>query len=205
MRTHQLENDPCVVIKLDIEPLINTPKIVPNGVPTPPLNRVPPMTDAEMASISSPLACSTKPEQLFRQNRNPPHPAKSPFMPDAGNFPVLCLLRHCSTYHQDHRLRPCGQDLPLQLGRLPQDRRWHDDPRRGGADRGPEGPGCRRGGLGLLYRCDPADRGVQRGNSAGAQGTLYQDAAAEAPQSGKWVNNKKDPPTGLPEDLLFSG
>lgn len=125
--------------------------------------------------------------------------------PDAGNLPVLCLLRHCSTYHQDHRLRPCGQDLPLQLGRLPQDRRWHDDPRRGGADRGPEGPGCRRGGLGLLYRCDPADRGVQCGNSAGAEGTLYQDAAAEAPQSGKWVNNKKDPPTGLPEDLLFSG
>ena len=98
-----------------------------------------------------------------------------------------------------------GQDLPLQLGRLPQDRRWHDDPRRGGTDRGPEGPGCRRGGLGLLYRCDPADRGVQRGNAAGAEGTLYQDAAAEAPQSGKWVNNKKDPPTGLPEDLLFSG
>ena len=86
MRTHQLESDPCVVIKLDIEPLINTPKIVPNGVPTPPLNKVPPMTDAEMASISSPLACSTKPEQLFRQNRNPPHPAKTPFRRYALNF-----------------------------------------------------------------------------------------------------------------------
>ena len=40
IRTHQLESEPCVVIRLEIVPLINTPNIVPNGVPTPPLNSV---------------------------------------------------------------------------------------------------------------------------------------------------------------------
>ena len=78
IRTHQLESVPCVVIRLEIVPLINTPKTVPNGVPTPPLNSVPPITEAEIASISRPLACSTNPEQLFKQKRNPPHPASSP-------------------------------------------------------------------------------------------------------------------------------
>ena len=69
IRTHQLESVPCVVIRLEIVPLINTPKTVPNGVPTPPLNSVPPITEAEIASISRPLACSTNPEQLFKQKR----------------------------------------------------------------------------------------------------------------------------------------
>ncbi len=54
---------------------------------------------------------------------------------------VLRLLRRCGTDHQDHRLRSGGQGLPLQLGRLPQGRRRYDDPRRGGTDRGTEGPG----------------------------------------------------------------
>jgi len=71
IRTHQLESVPCVVIRLEIVPLINTPKTVPNGVPTPPLNSVTPITEAEIASISRPLACSTNPEQLFKQKRNP--------------------------------------------------------------------------------------------------------------------------------------
>ena len=57
IRTHQLESEPCVVIRLEIVPLINTPNIVPNGVPTPPLNSVPPITEAEIASISRPFAC----------------------------------------------------------------------------------------------------------------------------------------------------
>lgn len=76
--THQLDSVPCVVIRLEIVPLISTPKSVPKGVPTPPLNKVPPITAEEIASISSPFACSTKPEQLFRQNRNPPSPARKP-------------------------------------------------------------------------------------------------------------------------------
>ena len=78
IRTHQLDSVPWVVIRLDMVPLISTPNTVPNGVPTPPLSSVPPMTDAEIASISRPLACSTNPEQLFRQNRKPPHPARKP-------------------------------------------------------------------------------------------------------------------------------
>lgn len=89
IRTHQLESVPCVVIRLEIVPLISTPNTVPNGVPTPPLNNVPPITEAEIASISSPLACSTNPEQLFRQKRNPPHPARRPSSTYALNFVFL--------------------------------------------------------------------------------------------------------------------
>lgn len=55
IRTHQLESVPCVVIRLEIVPLISTPNRVPNGVPTPPLSSVPPITAAEIASISRPL------------------------------------------------------------------------------------------------------------------------------------------------------
>ena len=58
IRTHQLDSVPWVVIRLDMVPLISTPNTVPNGVPTPPLSSVPPMTDAEIASISRPLALS---------------------------------------------------------------------------------------------------------------------------------------------------
>ena len=39
---------------------------------------VPPITAAEIASISKPFACSTNPAQLFKQNKNPPKPAKRP-------------------------------------------------------------------------------------------------------------------------------
>ena len=103
IRTHQLESVPCVVIRLEIVPLINTPKTVPNGVPTPPLNSVPPITGAEIASISRPLACSTNPEQLFKQKRNPPHPASSPSRTYALNFvfftfnPIIIALDRKST------------------------------------------------------------------------------------------------------------
>ena len=78
IRTHQLERVPCVVIRLEIVPLINTPKSVPITVPTPPLKSVPPITADAIASISRPFACSTKPAQLFRQKRKPPRPAKKP-------------------------------------------------------------------------------------------------------------------------------
>lgn len=76
--THQLDKVPCVVIRLEIVPLISTPNNVPVAVPTPPLKRVPPITAEEIASISRPLACSTNPAQLFKQNRNPPKPDKKP-------------------------------------------------------------------------------------------------------------------------------
>ena len=90
--THQLDSVPWVVIKLDMEPLINTPNSVPNGVPTPPLSRVPPITADEMASISSPFACSTNPAQLLRQKRNPPMPAKSPFNIYAHSLVLRTLI-----------------------------------------------------------------------------------------------------------------
>mgnify|MGYP002982480872 CR=1 FL=1 len=51
---------------------------VPIGVPTPPERSVPPITAEEIASISRPFACSTKPAQLFKQNRKPPSPARKP-------------------------------------------------------------------------------------------------------------------------------
>ena len=91
----------------------------------------------------------------------------------------------CGADHQDHRLRSGCKGLPLQLGRLPEGRRRYDDPRRGGTDRGTEGLGHRCGRPGLLYRCDPADRGVQRGYPAGTQGHVHQASACAASQSGK--------------------
>ena len=66
------------VIRLEIVPLISTPNKEPIGVPTPPERSVPPITAEEIASISRPFACSTKPAQLFKQNRNPPRPARKP-------------------------------------------------------------------------------------------------------------------------------
>ena len=105
--------------------------------------------------------------------------------PDPGDFTLLRLLRGCGTDHQDHRLRSGSKDLPLQLGRFPEGRRRYDDPRRGGTDRGTEGLGHRCGRPGLLYRCDPADRGVQRGYPAGTQGHVHQASACAASQSGK--------------------
>ena len=56
--------------------------------------------------------------------------------------------------------------------------------RRGGTDRGPEGPRSGRGGPRLLHGGHPADRGLLGGNAAGAEAPLHQ-APAEAPsQSG---------------------
>ena len=102
-----------------------------------------------------------------------------------GDLTVLRLLCGCGADHQDHRLRSGCKGLPLQLGRFPEGRRWYDDPRRGGTDRGTEGLGHRRSRPGLLYRCDPADRGVQRGYPAGTQGHVHQASACAASQSGK--------------------
>ena len=76
--THQEESVPWKVIKDSMVPLIKTPKRLPITFPTPPVRRVPPITEDAMASISNPLACSTKPEHVFIQNRRPPSPARNP-------------------------------------------------------------------------------------------------------------------------------
>lgn len=78
IRTHQLERVPCVVIRLEIVPLINTPKSVPITVPTPPLKSVPPITADAIDPFQDLLPAHTKPAQLFRQKRKPPRPAKKP-------------------------------------------------------------------------------------------------------------------------------
>lgn len=110
IRTHQLESVPCVVIRLEMVPFISTPKMVPNGVPTPPLRSVPPITADEMASISSPFACSTNPAQLFKQNKNPPQPAKIPSKIYAFSFvfftsrPIIMAL--CAFPPTAYTLRP---------------------------------------------------------------------------------------------------
>ena len=75
---HQLESVPWKRIKLSIVALIKTPKKVPTTVPTPPVSIVPPITADEIAPISNPRACSTKPEVVFRQNTSPPSDAKNP-------------------------------------------------------------------------------------------------------------------------------
>ena len=58
--------------KLLITPKIMLPIIAPTTLAFPPFKDVPPITAAAIASISRPFACSTKPAQLFRQNRKPP-------------------------------------------------------------------------------------------------------------------------------------
>ena len=64
----------------------------------------------------------------------------------------------------------CG--LALQLAGLPQGGRRHDDPRRGGPHRGPEGPRGRCGGLRLLHRRHPAHRRVLYRDAAGTEGAV---------------------------------
>ena len=71
---HQEDSVPWKLIKVSIVPLINTPNKLPNTLPTPPLNSVPPITAEAIASISKPFACSTNPEQVFRQNKNQNYP-----------------------------------------------------------------------------------------------------------------------------------
>ena len=122
---------------------------------------------------------------------------------------IVRLLCGCGTDHQDHRLRSGSKVLPLQLGRFLEGRCRHDDPRRGGTDRGTEGSGYRRGRSGLLYRRDPADRGVQRGYPAGTQGDVHQASACAASQSGK-LNQEFDfhiwgseTPAGVLEPLFI--
>ena len=109
--------------------------------------------------------------------------------PDAGNFPVLHLLCSGGPADQDHRLRSGGQSLPLQLGRFPQGRCRHDDPRRGRPDRGPEGAGDQRCRSRLFHGGHPADRGVQRCHAACAEGVVYQDAACGASERGTGVKD----------------
>ena len=58
--------------------LISTPNKVPNTFPTPPVRRVPPITEEAMASISKPFACSTKPPSVFKQNKILPTPQRKP-------------------------------------------------------------------------------------------------------------------------------
>ena len=70
----QLESSfPFVMTRALIVPVINTPTSVPHTFPTPPVRRVPPITAAAMASISSPFACCTYPFIVFMQYRIPPN------------------------------------------------------------------------------------------------------------------------------------
>ena len=106
--------------------------------------------------------------RLLRQHRpqdrhQRPHP----------HHPALQrLLRGGGPHHQDHRLRPCRESLPLQLAGLPQGRRRHDDPRRGGPHRGPEGPRRGGGGLRLLHGSHPPHRRVLHHHPSGAEGVV---------------------------------
>ena len=110
IRTHQLESVPCVVIRLEIVPLISTPNRVPNGVPTPPLSSVPPITAAEIASISRPFACSTNPAQLFIQKRNPPS-RTVPYISKVTGIPIVPLATRAII---GHKIREMGYTPGLQ-------------------------------------------------------------------------------------------
>jgi len=78
IRVHQEDNVPWKVINASMVALIMTPNRVPTTLPTPPVSSVPPITEEAMASISKPLACSTNPPSVFRQNRTLPTPHKNP-------------------------------------------------------------------------------------------------------------------------------
>jgi len=80
IRVHHEERVPWKVMKVSIVPLIRTPKRDPKTFPTPPVKRVPPITALAIASISKPFACSTKPEQVFRQKRMPPIAHRKPLI-----------------------------------------------------------------------------------------------------------------------------
>ena len=67
MLGHELASLPLVFTRLEMVPLISTPKNEPNTLPTPPVSRVPPITQEAMASISKPVAWLTLPDMVFRQ------------------------------------------------------------------------------------------------------------------------------------------
>lgn len=88
---HQDDKVPWNVIKVSIVPLIKTPKRLPITFPTPPVNKVPPITAAAMASISNPFACSTNPPVVFRQNTKPAKAARKPLSTYTFNLVRLTL------------------------------------------------------------------------------------------------------------------
>jgi len=74
---------------------------------------------------------------------------------------------------------PAPEPLPLQLAGLPQGRRRHDDPRRSGPHRGPEGPRRGGGGLRLLHGSHPAHRRVLYRDAAGTEGAVCEGLSLE--------------------------
>ena len=68
MLDQELKSLPLVFTRVEIVPLISTPKKEPITFPTPPVRSVPPITDDAMASISNPSACCTLPDMVFKQN-----------------------------------------------------------------------------------------------------------------------------------------
>ena len=69
---------------------------------------------------------------------------------------------------------------------LPQSGRRHDDPRRSGPHRGPEGPRGRCGGPRLLHRRHPAHRRVLYRNAAGAEGAVCESISYQKAPSSDW-------------------
>ena len=67
MLDQELKSLPLVFTRVEIVPLISTPKKEPITFPTPPVRSVPPITDDAMASISNPSACCTLPDMVFKQ------------------------------------------------------------------------------------------------------------------------------------------
>lgn len=76
---HQEDKVPWKVISDSMVPLMSTPNKLPMTFPTPPVRSVPPITAEAIASISKPLACSTKPPQEFKAKTKPAKAAKKPF------------------------------------------------------------------------------------------------------------------------------
>ena len=67
MFDQELINLPLDFTNVEIVPLINTPNNEPITLPEPPLNKVPPITADEMASISNPVAWLVVPLMVFKQ------------------------------------------------------------------------------------------------------------------------------------------
>ena len=82
----------------------------------------------------------------------------------------------------------CG--LAAKIWRFPQGRRRHDDPRRGRADRCPEGPGGRRCGPRVFHGGHPAHRGLVRCDAAGAEGSVHENAARAASEPNESVKSR---------------
>ena len=117
------------------------------------------IADITGAYIAGIVLCSLE-DASYIERPHPHHPA------------LQRLLRGGGPHHQDHRLRPCREGLPLQLAGLPQGRRRHDDPRRGGPHRGPEGPRRGGGGLRLLHGSHPPHRRLLHHHPSGAEGVV---------------------------------